>query len=140
MAIIATTVIAPTIALSIDQWYVAEDSDPVYMERLFGPLNPVLTLHTWHQTKMLDILSHYSKTIVECCGTDEDIKVSHFPVKVFLNSVQGTADLCIFIKYVTYVICCNVLSQPFRLSDMSFVVTTIHGTICQFRKCYLGYK
>ena len=58
----------------------------------------------------------------------------------FLYPVQGTADLCIFIKHITDVIYRNVLSQPFRLLDMPFVVTTIHCSVCQFRKRYLRCK
>ena len=70
------------------------------MKRLFAPLDPVFIFHSRHQAEVLDILGHYSQTIVECCGTNEDIKATHFPVKVLLYPVQGTADLTIFIKYI----------------------------------------
>ena len=106
------------------------------MKKLFS-FYPVHTLHTWHQTEVLDIVSNNCQTIVKCSRTNQHVKLADFFVQILLYLFQCATNLAVFFKHVTNIVYLNITTQPLRFLDMTFVITTVDCTICQFGQCHL---
>ena len=64
--------------------------------------------------------------------TDKYIKLPYFTIQPFLDFIQGTTYLTVFLKDLTNTKNSNGISKFLWLLDMPFIVAAIDGTIGKF--------